>query len=95
VARFPIPLIHTGGGVFLPFSRRERGRDTYGAGRYLLDSVKGADLGSDGNQLILDCNFAYNPSCSYDPRWACPPAPPGNHLEVEGKVAAASRRMIL
>jgi uncharacterized protein len=72
-----------GGGIFLPFRDASAGRDTYGAGRYLLDSVKGADLGSDGNQLILDFNFAYNPSCSYDPRWACPLAPPGNHLEVE------------
>jgi len=72
-----------GGGVFLPFRDATAGRETYGAGRYLLDTVKGADLGSDGDQLILDFNFAYNPSCSYDPRWPCPLAPPGNRLEVE------------
>jgi hypothetical protein len=31
---------------------------------------------------VLDFNFAYNPSCSYDPRWVCPLAPPGNRLPV-------------
>jgi len=73
-----------GGGVFLPFRDATAGRDTYGAGRYLLDTVKGSDLGAgpDG-RLVLDFNFAYNPSCAYDPRWACPLAPPPNRLEVE------------
>ena len=53
------------------------GSETYGAGRYLLDTVKGADLGEDDGRLVLDFNFAYNPSCAYDPRWVCPLAPPG------------------
>jgi len=44
--------------------------------------VKGADLGWNGGRLVLDLNFAYNPSCAYDPRWACPLAPPGNRLAV-------------
>jgi hypothetical protein len=35
-----------------------------------------------GKQLVLDFNFAYNPSCSYDPRWVRPPAPPANRLPV-------------
>jgi uncharacterized protein (DUF1684 family) len=71
-----------GGGVFLPFRDATSGRTTYGAGRYLLDTVKGADLGMDGGRLVLDFNFAYNPSCSYDPRWVCPLAPPANRLAV-------------
>ena len=69
-----------GGGLFLPFTDPTSGAETYGAGRYLLDTVKGADLGWDGGRLVLDLNFAYNPSCAYDPRWACPLAPPGNRL---------------
>ncbi|HVW88245.1 MAG TPA: DUF1684 domain-containing protein [Gaiellaceae bacterium] len=69
-----------GGGVYLCFADATSGRETYGAGRYLLDTVKGADLGGDGGRLVLDFNFAYNPSCSYDPRWVCPLAPPGNTL---------------
>jgi len=71
-----------GGGVFLSFADTTSGRETYGAGRYLLDTVKGADLGSDDGRLVLDFNFAYNPSCAYDPQWVCPLAPPGNRLAV-------------
>jgi uncharacterized protein (DUF1684 family) len=72
-----------GGGIFLPFRDGTSGKETYGAGRYLLDTVKGADLGNDGDHLILDFNFAFNPSCSYDPRWVCPLAPPSNRLSIE------------
>jgi uncharacterized protein (DUF1684 family) len=71
-----------GGGLFLPFTDSTSGAETYGAGRYLLDTVKGADLGWNDGRLLLDLNFAYNPSCAYDPRWACPLAPPGNRLAV-------------
>lgn len=73
-----------GGGLFLPFRDALGGGETYGGGRYLLDTVKGADLGTsrDGTRLVLDFNYAYNPSCSYDPRWSCPLAPPENRIEV-------------
>jgi uncharacterized protein (DUF1684 family) len=71
------------GGLFVPFRDATAGRSTYGAGRYLLDTVKGADLGpAPDGRLILDFNLAYNPSCSYDPRWSCPLAPPANRLDV-------------
>ncbi|MBV8083457.1 MAG: DUF1684 domain-containing protein [Chloroflexi bacterium] len=69
-----------GGGIFLPFADQSSGRETYGGGRYLLDTVKGADLGTLDGRLVLDFNFAYNPSCAYDGRWACPLAPPANRL---------------
>ena len=73
-----------GGGLFLPFRDRTSGTETYGAGRYLLDTVKGPDLGfDDDGRLVLDFNFAYHPSCAYDPRWVCPLAPPRNRLDVE------------
>jgi uncharacterized protein (DUF1684 family) len=72
-----------GGGVFLPFGDATNGRETYGAGRYLLDTVKGADLGMLDGRLVLDFNFAFNPSCAHDPRWACPLTPPANKLGVE------------
>ena len=71
-----------GGGVFLSFADATSGADTYGACRYLLDTVKGSDLGEHDGRLVLDFNFAYNPSCAYDPRWVCPLAPPGNRLPV-------------
>lgn len=71
-----------GGGLFLPFRDQTCGDSTYGGGRYLLDTVKGADLGHDGDRLVLDFNFAYHPSCVHSPRWSCPLAPPGNRLDV-------------
>ena len=71
-----------GGGLFVPFADATSGAETYGAGRYLLDTVKGADLGTEDGRLVLDFNLAYNPSCSYDPRWACPLTPPANRLSV-------------
>jgi hypothetical protein len=71
-----------GGGLFLPFADATSGEETYGAGRYLFDSVKGADLGQRDGQLVIDFNFAYPPSCAYDPRWTCPLAPPANRLSV-------------
>ena len=72
-----------GGGLFVPFRDETSGMRTYGAGRYLLDTIKGADLGMEGEKLVLDFNFAYNPSCSYDPKWVCPLAPPPNRLGLE------------
>ena len=71
-----------GGGLYLPFADATSGNETYGAGRYLLDTIKGADLGLERDRLVLDFNFAYNPSCAYDPRWVCPLAPPPNRLPV-------------
>lgn len=73
-----------GGGVFLPVRDAGCGRPggSYGGGRYVLDTAKGADLGGDGGRLLIDFNFSYAPSCAYDPAWACPLAPAGNTVEV-------------
>jgi uncharacterized protein (DUF1684 family) len=71
-----------GSGLFVPFADATSGHETYGGGRYLLDTVKGADLGGAEGKLVLDFNLAYNPSCAYDPRWACPLTPPANRLHV-------------
>lgn len=72
------------GGIFLPFRDTTNGTATYGAGRYLLDTAKSADLGGDiaNGRLILDFNFAFHPSCAFDPRWSCPLAPPENRLDI-------------
>jgi uncharacterized protein len=75
-------LVGYGGGLFVPFADATAGEETYGAGRYLLDTVKGADLGRRDGRLVIDFNLAYNPSCSYDPRWSCPLAPPPNRLSI-------------
>jgi uncharacterized protein (DUF1684 family) len=72
------------GGLFLPFRDATNGTETYGAGRYLLDAAKSADHGGDraAGTLVLDFNFAFQPSCAFDPKWACPLAPPPNRLDV-------------
>ncbi|HEY4569740.1 MAG TPA: DUF1684 domain-containing protein [Kribbella sp.] len=74
-----------GGGIFVPLKDGLAGRATYGGGRYLIDTVKGADLGGDlrEGRLVVDLNFAYNPSCAYNPEWTCPLAPAGNRVAVE------------
>jgi uncharacterized protein len=83
------------GGVFLPVKDASAGKPggTYGGGRYLLDTVKGADLGPGRTpgSLVLDFNFAYNPSCAYDPAWSCPLAQPGNTVAVPIPVGEQSR----
>jgi uncharacterized protein (DUF1684 family) len=69
-----------GGGLFVPLKDGTAGRTTYGAGRYLLDTAKGADLGGSEGRIVVDLNFAYHPSCRYDDKWQCPLAPPGNTI---------------
>ncbi len=86
-----------GGGLFLPFRDATSPAESYGAGRYLFDTVKGSDFlridssgpltassgtGYAGGRIVLDFNYAYNPSCAYDPRWVCPLAPRENHLPI-------------
>jgi uncharacterized protein (DUF1684 family) len=82
-----------GGGLFLPFRDATSGVETYGAGRYLFDTVKGSDflrlddgdtaaIGYGGGRILLDFNYSYNPSCSYDARWVCPLAPRENVLPM-------------
>ena len=81
-------LASYGGGIFIPLKDTSAGKPggTYGGGRYLVDSIKGSFLGSVESAseltLTLDLNFAYNPSCAYDPEWACPLAPAGNTVAV-------------
>ena len=71
------------GGLSLPFrdTSAEEG-NTYPGTRYLLDTIKGADLGQQQDKLVLDFNFTYNPSCAYHHRWHCPLAPQENWLDL-------------
>jgi uncharacterized protein (DUF1684 family) len=80
-------LVGYGGGLFLPFRDATSGHETYGAGRYLFDTAKNTDglalqLEAGAPEVTIDFNFAYNPSCAYDVRWACPLAPRENWLTV-------------
>ena len=80
-------IVGYGGGLFLPFRDRTSGPETYGGGRYLFDTIKNTDSGclevTPGSpDVVIDFNYAYNPSCAYDHRWACPLAPQENWLPV-------------
>ncbi|WP_231122020.1 DUF1684 domain-containing protein [Motilibacter peucedani] len=70
------------GGLFVPVKDGTARTTTYGAGRYLVDTAKGADLGLFDGKLVLDFNFLYHPSCRYDPVWECPLAAAGNTTTV-------------
>ncbi len=74
-----------GGGMFLPLRDGTSGHGgTYGGGRYLTDTVKGTFgrglVVEHNDQVTLDFNYLYNPSCAYDDRWACPLAPAENRI---------------
>ncbi|HLH62114.1 MAG TPA: DUF1684 domain-containing protein [Ktedonobacteraceae bacterium] len=76
-----------GGGLFLPFRDTTCPVESYGGGRYLFDTIKGSDfLPAPGSarleRLVLDFNYAYNPSCAYNDRWVCPLAPLENRLNI-------------
>ena len=70
------------GGLFVPVRDATAGQTTYGAGRYLLDTTKGADLGGSDTAIVVDLNFLYHPSCRYDPQWLCPLASADNTITV-------------
>jgi uncharacterized protein len=82
-----LSLVQYAGGLFVPFRDATSGRETYGGGRYLFDTAKDTDglvleITPGSSQVVLDFNYAYNASCAYSPRWACPLAPPENFLKV-------------
>ena len=83
-----LSLVQYAGGLFVPFRDRTSGPETYGGGRYLFDTAKDTDglvleVTPGSPDVVIDFNYAYNASCAYSPRWACPLAPPENHLPVE------------
>jgi uncharacterized protein len=82
-----LALVGYGSGLFVPFRDGTSGAESYGGGRYLVDTVKGTDGGclevtTGSTEVTIDFNYAYHPSCVYSPRWACPLAPPENRLPV-------------
>jgi uncharacterized protein (DUF1684 family) len=82
-----LSLVQYAGGLFVPFRDTTSGHETYGGGRYLFDTAKDTDglvleITAGSSDVIIDFNYAYNASCAYSPRWACPLAPPENYLKV-------------
>jgi uncharacterized protein (DUF1684 family) len=64
--------------IFVPFRDGTSGKETYGAGRYVEVPYE-----PDDEELELDFNFAYNPSCAFSPSYDCPYPPAANRLTIE------------
>ena len=82
-----LSLVQYAGGLFVPFRDATSAHETYGGGRYLFDTAKDTDglaleVTSGSSEVVIDFNYAYNASCAYSPRWACPLAPRENWLDV-------------
>jgi len=82
-----LSLVQYAGGLFVPFRDATSARETYGGGRYLFDTAKDTDglvlkITPGSSDVTIDFNYAYNASCAYSPRWACPLAPRENFLTV-------------
>jgi uncharacterized protein len=64
--------------LFVPFKDLTNGNTSYGGGRF-LDIWKPKS----GDEVILDFNLAYNPSCAYGSgRFSCPIPPKENFLKT-------------
>ncbi len=89
-----------GGGLFLPFRDTTCPAESYGGGRYLFDTIKGSNFlpvpGESGwKRIMLDFNYAYNPSCAYHDRWICPLAPVENRLVVPIRAGERKQQLSL
>jgi uncharacterized protein (DUF1684 family) len=63
--------------MFLVFSDKTSGRDTYGGGRFLYTSLPGPD-----GKVLLDFNRAYNPPCAFTAWATCPLPTAENKLSI-------------
>jgi uncharacterized protein len=63
--------------LFLPFSDKTNGEETYEGGRYLDVEI------TDPKKVVIDFNLAYNPYCVYSYKYSCPLPPIENHLDFK------------
>jgi len=70
--------------LFLPFTDKTTGFDSYGGGRYVDCKIPA------GNKIIIDFNYAYNPYCAFNHRYSCPLPPAVNHIPV--KIEAGEKK---
>jgi hypothetical protein len=63
--------------LFLPFTDKTNGEETYSGGRYLDLSIP------KGDSIIIDFNKAYNPYCAYNKKYSCPIVPSINALDIK------------
>lgn len=63
--------------LFLPFTDKTNGEETYTGGRYIDLRIPRGDI------IIIDFNRAYNPYCAYNKKYSCPIVPSVNALDVK------------
>lgn len=63
--------------LFVPFTDKTNGFETYGGGRYLDVPFEAGD-----ETVTLDFNRAYSPFCAYNPDYVCPVPPQDNRLNI-------------
>jgi uncharacterized protein (DUF1684 family) len=64
------------GRLWIPFADSTNGHTTYKGGRYVDLEPTGTD------SVVVDFNRAYNPTCAYNPDFACPLPPPENRIDA-------------
>jgi len=62
--------------LFFPFTDLTNNEGTYGGGRYIDLRIPS------GDEIVVDFNKAYNPSCAYSPKYSCPIVPSENHIDL-------------
>jgi len=67
--------------IFIPFYDKTNGKETYEGGRY-LDS----EIIMPGYRIVVDFNYAYNPSCTYNEKFVCVLPLEENRLNIEIRV---------
>lgn len=67
--------------LFIPFTDKTSGYETYGGGRYIDLNIGNIS----NNTYVIDFNKAYNPYCAYATGYNCPIPPAENDLPVAVK----------
>lgn len=73
--------------LWIPFADTTNRTTTYPAGRYVDATVRSDSL------LLIDFNKAYNPTCDYNPSYACPLPPEENRIATGVPVGEKRSRL--
>jgi uncharacterized protein (DUF1684 family) len=75
--------------LLIPFKDQTSGKETYGGGRYIDFEIPTSE------QVTLDFNLAYNPSCAFSNRFNCPIPPRENRISVKIKAGEKNYRKLV
>lgn len=75
--QYTLDALEEGSELFIVFSDATSGNETYPSGRFLY-----AKNPLEGNEVVIDFNFAINPPCAFTDYATCPLPPKQNYLPV-------------